>query len=270
MMAISGNDGDKDIESAGLDGVAPVEETVAEDRLGLDDDDEQLPWLESPEDYDQEGPDSGRILGFALIGLLALAAIVGGIWWASNRGESSMVVADGSTIEAPDAPYKSKPEDPGGKTFAGTGDTSFKVGEGKVSDGQIASDTAPKPGIDRDQVGAKAGAKTGSDAKSDTAGKLAVKPATVPKPKPSATPETASGSVPVQVGAYSNKSAAEAGWNTLYGRHEALKGVKYRIVEGQADIGTVYRLQAMAGSAAAANSLCSALKADGAACQVKR
>jgi len=41
-------------------------------------------------------------------------------------------------------------------------------------------------------------------------------------------------------------------------------------VEGEADIGTVYRLQAVAGDAASANRLCSALKGDGVACQVKR
>ncbi len=46
--------------------------------------------------------------------------------------------------------------------------------------------------------------------------------------------------------------------------------MKHRVVEGTADIGTVYRLQALAPNAEAANALCSTLKAAGVACQVKR
>jgi hypothetical protein len=41
------------------------------------------------------------------------------------------------------------------------------------------------------------------------------------------------------------------------------------VVEGKADIGTVYRLQALAGDAAGATDLCARLKAAGVACQVK-
>jgi hypothetical protein len=41
------------------------------------------------------------------------------------------------------------------------------------------------------------------------------------------------------------------------------------VVEGQADIGTVYRLQAITADAGAAHALCSQLKAAGLACQVK-
>jgi hypothetical protein len=42
------------------------------------------------------------------------------------------------------------------------------------------------------------------------------------------------------------------------------------VVEGKADIGTVYRLQALAGDTGAATSLCSHLEADGVKCQVKK
>jgi len=41
------------------------------------------------------------------------------------------------------------------------------------------------------------------------------------------------------------------------------------VLQGTADIGTVYRLQAVAPDAAAANALCATLKASGVACQVK-
>jgi hypothetical protein len=52
--------------------------------------------------------------------------------------------------------------------------------------------------------------------------------------------------------------------------HSVLSGVRHRVVEGKADIGTVYRLQAVPGDAAAANALCGRLKAGGLACQVKQ
>lgn len=252
MIVDSMDDGKKDhgddamTQGAGLD---PAED---ETLLDFDDDDGALPWLESDDGIAEEGPDTSRIIGFALFGLLALAAIIGGIWWASNRAATGDVEPDGSVIAAPEGPYKVKPDDPGGKTFAGTGDASFKVGEGQETEGQVAAQPAPKP----------------SPAASATP---AAKPSATPETAPSATtPATASTSVPVQVGAYSTKAQAEAGWSVLYGQHEALKGIKYRIVEGQADIGTVYRLQAMAPGVSAANSLCDRLKADGASCQVKR
>ena len=41
------------------------------------------------------------------------------------------------------------------------------------------------------------------------------------------------------------------------------------MIEGKADIGTVYRLQAIAADAAAARTLCGQLRSAGLACQVK-
>jgi hypothetical protein len=76
--------------------------------------------------------------------------------------------------------------------------------------------------------------------------------------------------VGVQVGAYSSKAAAEAGWDKLVGQAGgALSGLSHRVVEGSADIGKVYRLQAVAGDAGAANALCAKLKGAGISCQVK-
>ncbi len=249
MMIANPDDGRKDDDNlAEFDNADTPDANAEEERLGFEDDDEQLPWLESADDADEEGPDTGRMVGFALIGLLALAAIVGGIWWASHRNSNPHLVADGSTIEAPEGPYKSKPEDPGGKTFAGTGDTSFKVGEGKTSEGRLDANAVAKPGIDAAQAGDKP--KSASAATQDAAGDA--------------------GGIGVQLGAYVTKEAATAGWNTLVGKHELLKGRNHRIVEGQADIGTVYRLQVVAGDLEGANSLCQSLKAQGAACQVKR
>lgn len=207
--------------------------------------DEALPWLEGDGDDDNEGVDTARIVGFALIGLILLAAIVGGIWYASRDRADPELLADGSTIEAPEGPYKQRPEDPGGKVHEGTGDTSFAVAEGQSREGQVAADPVARPSIDRQQAQA---------------------PATRPTPTPRAAD---TGGVGVQVAAYSDRQSAERGWNQLVGQYSALSGLRHRVVEGRADIGTVYRLQAVTADVAAANELCNKLKRAGAACQVK-
>lgn len=209
--------------------------------LDLQDIDERLPWLESDDDLDQAANEGGRVLGFVVGGLVALAAIVGGIWWISHRGDEPVAVADGGVIEAPKAAYKEAPKSPGGKTFDGTGDSSFAVSEGQTRAARLGETPATK---------------------------ASASPAA--KPTPGATSAPAAGGVGVQVGAYSNKASAEAGWTRLQQGNDALAGVSHRVVEGKADIGTVYRLQAVAGDLAAANALCGKLKAAGVACQVKR
>lgn len=207
-------------------------------RLDLDEE-ERLPWLESVDDEDDYGNDSGRLVTFLIGGLVVLAALVGGIWWATHRGDGNELQADGSVIEAPKTPYKEAPKDPGGKTFAGTGDTSYAVSAGQTR--------APKLERGGEVIA------TASDAAKSSA------PAT---PAPTG--------VGVQIGAYTSLATAEAGWTRLSSQHgTVLSGVKHRVVEGKADIGTVYRLQAMAGDAAGANDLCARLKDAGVACQVK-
>ena len=214
----------------------------AEEELALADGEERLPWLESDDDYEQPGGDTGRIVAFAAVGLLAVVIIVGAIWWfTQNRADESMVAA-GGVIEAPDEPYRTRPQDPGGRQVEGTGDTSFEVAEGQTVEGRIAgSGAVPRPTIDREQDDA-----------------------------PSPTPTASAGGVGVQVGAYSSRAAAEAGWSQLSGRIEALQGRNHRIVQGTADSGTVYRLQAVTGSVAEADTLCRSIKSQGGDCQVKR
>ena len=230
-----------------------------ENELAFETPDERLPWLES--DGDGEDPpafDTGRLVGLGAIMLVALAVLVGAIWFIANRGTGSGPVADGSLIAAPSKPYKERPANPGGKTFAGTGDTSYAVGEGKEVEGRLATTAPPPP------------AATGSVPTAPVA--TTVPESSKPTPKPSATtPPDArlpSGTA-VQVGAYSSRADAEAGWRRLTGQTDALSGVSYRIIAGRADIGTVYRLQAVGGNRTAAQTLCSTLKAAGIACQVK-
>lgn len=225
--------------------------------LALSEDD-SLPWLESDDQEDEGGLDTTQIVGFAL-GLLVLTAlIIGGLWWWANRDSSDAPIADGSTIEAPDSSYKERPEDPGGKEYAGTGDVAPGVGEGQSRDGRL-------------KEGGSASVTSGKITQEASVGGSKTQDATRPSIATRSTkeePQPSSGPV-VQVGAYNTKAAAQTGWATLQSQTEALNGVSHRIVKGQADIGTVYRLQATPGDLAAARALCSRLKSDGVACQVK-
>ncbi len=230
-------------------GSSEFDEAAQTSRLALGDE-ERLPWLESADDvdYDQPASNSGRVIAFIALAVLLLAAIIGGIYWLSHRG-ATQTAADGSLIEASKEPYKIAPQNPGGKTFQGTGDSSFKVSEGEKPGANLAGSAAtpaPKPGP----------AAPASAAGSATGG--------------GATGASAVGGVGVQVGAFGSSASAEAAWAKLVGQHDALKGLTHRAVEGKADIGTVYRLQAVTHDLAAASALCNKLQAEGLKCQVKR
>ena len=224
----------------------------AERELALENPEERLPWLESDDDgEDAAGFDTGRLIGLGLLLLIARVLVVGAVWFIANRGLSNEPAPDGSLIAAPETPYKERPANPGGKTFAGTGDTSYAVGAGKEVQGKLAT-AAPTP---------------------PAAVALATPTATASaQPAPSPSPAAEAGLPPgtaVQVGAYSTRADAEAGWRRLNGQTDALSGVSHRIIMGRADIGTVYRLQAAGGSKAGAVALCERLKSAGIACQVK-
>jgi hypothetical protein len=214
-------------------------EPLETEQLALSDEDERLPWLESSDDeeYDEEGSDWGQTARLGILAVLALGAIVGGIYWATHRNPDPALIADGSVVPADDKPYKEAPKDPGGKTFDGTGDTSFAVSEGQTRPGQIASGApAPAPATPASQAGAA----------------------------------PAAGGVGVQVGAFSSKDKAETAWTQLGSKAGgALSGVSHRVIQGTAEAGTVYRLQAVAPDAGAAQALCGKLKAAGISCQVK-
>ena len=51
-----------------------------ESELALIDGDERLPWLESDDELDEQGVDTGRVVAFALLGLIAVLLIVGTLW----------------------------------------------------------------------------------------------------------------------------------------------------------------------------------------------
>ena len=85
--------------------------------------------------------------------LLLIVLLLGAVWFFTRDPGAGAVIADGSTIEAPDEPYKTRPDDPGGREVEGTGDTSYEVAEGQQVEGQIAPGV-PVPSIDRQQAAA--------------------------------------------------------------------------------------------------------------------
>lgn len=228
------------------------------DRLGYepeqlsltDDDSDRLPWLESGEyEDDERALDTGRLLGFALVAFLLLAAALGAFWWFSRASSGNELQPEGTLIAAEAGPYKVRPTDPGGKVFEGTGDTSFAVGEGQTREGTLAAKGEPAPSVIPSPTST---------------------PSASPSAQASPEPTVVAAGASVQVGAYASQAAADAGWVSLQRQTDKLSGVSHRVVKGTADIGTVYRLQALPGDITAARQLCAALKADGVACQVKR
>ncbi len=240
----------------GIDGTREGEEWNGEDgepleteQLALTDEDDRLPWLESAgdDDYVDESSDSSGMMKLVLMGLVALAVLIGAIWWATHRSPDPALTADGSLIQADGQPYKEAPKDPGGKQFDGTGDSSFAVSEGQNRPAQLggAEKAAPAPAATNADAAAKPGVNVGQGA-------------------------APTGGVGVQVGAYSSKDTAEAEWSKLVGKSKGvLSGVSHRVVAGTADNGTIYRLQAVAPDAATATALCGKLKAAGLQCMVK-
>ena len=131
-------DEDGEFDGAALDEDDHEHAFEGED-LGLVSDDDALPWLESSDYEEIESVDAWRITGFVVLGLVVLALLVGGVWYFTSRTGEGTPIADGSTIEAPEGPYKERPEDPGGKTFEGTGDMAPAVGEGETREGRLAN-----------------------------------------------------------------------------------------------------------------------------------
>lgn len=218
------------------------------DDLELIESDEHLPWLEVEEEDEAEPAfATSRLVLLGVLSLVVVGALVALAWFAMGA-TSDEPPADGSLVEAPDEPYKTKPDDPGGKEYAGTGDTSFAVGEGQTRESKLGEkQVMPEPPADADEIAGPSLATTLNEGE-----------------RPQERPGTY-----VQVGAYPKRSDAREAWGRLMRQTEALNGVRHRVVEAEVDIGTVYRLQATMGSNAEARALCGRLKSDGLACFVK-
>lgn len=258
FSALGGFEDDREEEREFAQGDDEPDAYEGGNRLSLGDDDVRLPWLEGDDEYEEEsGSGLGQGLLLGVLGLLALGLIVGGLFWALRGQSSHEQQAEGGIVAAPTEPYKTKPANPGGEVVAGTGDTSFAVAEGQSRDAQMAAKSGDAP---------VEAAKPGF-ASLDKPGAASASPAT--SPVAAASVATATSGPGLQVGAYTSRETAEAGWATLQRRHASLSGVAHRVVQGQADFGTVFRLQAVPGDLAATRSLQAKLKAEGVESTVK-
>tara|TARA_R110000824_G_scaffold32788_8_gene105698 strand:- start:19850 stop:20488 length:639 start_codon:yes stop_codon:yes gene_type:complete len=204
--------------------------------LDLDDED-RLPWLESAEDYDDDGEYSPvRVALFVGAGLLLLAAIVGGIYWMQNR-DGGGLDGSGELIAAQEGDYKVRPDDPQARQFEGEGDASFAASEGKETPAQLGDAVATEAPI------RKADAAPAADA---------------------------AGSALIQLGAFSSASLADSSWAGYARRFESISALPKKILPGTVDGGTIYRLNAVAPSREAAQEICNNLKAAGESCLVVR
>lgn len=131
-----------------------VDDEPQDQPLGLDADDDRLPWLESADDAASNDGTVGKIIGFILLGLVGLSILLAGIYWLGGQGGAPE--GDGSLIAAPEGDYKVRPKDKQEQKVEGTGDASFAVSQGQQPQGQLAdaAGTPPPEGSALVQLGA--------------------------------------------------------------------------------------------------------------------
>jgi hypothetical protein len=214
-----------------------------------------LPWLQEVEDEDApRGISAGKMLAGLLVVLVIAALVAATFFWLGRREPG--VPAAPELIEAPDGPYKVKPQDPGGLDIAGEGQTAFETSAGEDVDSRLNI-----PGEPQTHPQAPPKRIPPNETKEPV-------PAEEPAP-PAPVPSGASGSV-IQLGAYRNTAQAERAWSALSTRFGALAGLTKVVVPYSAGGSSGYRLRAAAGSPEQARQVCQALQAAGESCFIAR
>ncbi len=216
----------------------------AEERLAFEDEDDSLPWLEDDAEYEEDRGFDARLIWITLAGLVVIGSVLFALWWLLRDGPQADAVADGSTIEAPNQPYKERPEDPGGRQVEGTGDTAYQVAGGESQRGRLADtpEEAASPSIDLEQNDSEGEADKRVETNSN---------------------------VYVQIGAYTSRSDANDAWVRARGRYSVLSGMSNRVVEAQVNGATVYRLQAITSDRATGDATCRAIREQGGDCYIR-
>ena len=204
---------------------------IENEGLGLEDSD-QLPWLETADDYEYDNsPSIYRVLLYIIMVFLLIASIVAAYFWYKNRSNDSNTQGDGELITAQEGDYKVAPEDRLGKEFEGEGDASFAASEGQKLSSTIGEEET------NEEI--KADGPIGSDLSA------------------------------IQLGAFSDVASATNAWTNLVKRFGFLSDDQRKILEGTVDGGRkIYRLQAITNDKKQANDICSKLKAAGENCLV--
>ena len=213
------------------------------DELGEED---RLPWLEAvEEDEDRDGPSIAKLIAAIVIGLAAIAVVVGGLFWWGNRNRAD---GNGELIAAPEGDYKVRPDQPGGMNATGEGDTAAAASAGAVPKGQINTQAVPEAPVARPAP---------APPRQQT-------PAARPPASAPARPAPASGPT-IQLGAFSTSAGATNAWRALSGRFRYLAPLGHSVVPVQSGGRTLYRLRASGPDAAG---ICRRLQVAGEDCAV--
>ena len=235
------------------------------DHMDLREED-RLPWLETVEPDEKDGPAVGRVVVAVLVGLGVLALIILGIYKLQQRP-----AADGQLIQAQEGDYKVKPDDPGGLKVEGEGNAAIATSAGKSGNGAIDLNAVPEQPVDGHRVtpGAAPTAAGGRNAVSQvppSGGRLV---ATTPvAPSQSGVPGTANGGSLVQLGAFPTEAIANAAWTSFAKRFAYLAPLGQSVQPVATGGRTLYRLRVNAGSANQAADICGRLRVAGETCFV--
>lgn len=235
---------------------------------------DRLPWLESAEVEDEEGPSVWRVLGMILLGLaLTLAAIFvfTGLQRRNAANAPQVAGSEGGLIKAPEGPYKTKPDAPGGMKVEGEGDTVFATSEGGAKSGSVDVSKVPEAPVAGKTVAPPKPADKGS-ARVVAAVPASGGPIAAKAPPATARPATqpGGGSAVVQLGSFPTESGANSAWAALSKRFGYLAPLGKAIERADVNGSTVFRLRVNAGSATAASELCGKLKVAGENCFIPR
>jgi SPOR domain len=233
---------------------------------------DRLPWLEAVDSDDDDGVSSGKLLGLIGAALLALAVVIGGVWWL--RGQKNGPNGDGTLIAAQEGDYKVKPDEVGGMKVEGQGDAAFAASEGAEANGKVDTGSTPEAPISgKKAVPAPASGAGTRSATTSVAGSSALgtgRPVAGPIASPPQGANVAVAAAPgtglVQLGAYNSEGSANQAWSALAQRHPVLAGLGKSVVPAAIGGATMYRLRVSAGANAA--SVCAKLKSAGAGCMV--
>lgn len=228
-------------------------------------DNDRLPWLETAEE-ETDAASTTRLIGAVLVGLAAIAAILGGIYWFQHRAPAP---GNGQLIAAQEGDYKVKPDDPGGLKVDGEGDAAVATsGGGKGGSGKIAVGSLPEtPVVGRKAADAAHGGP-GASAVSATAAGPAGKLSAPAPGKPVTVASGGGAGAVVQLGAFPSEAAANGAWTAQSKRFDYLAALGKSVQKAEVNGRTFYRLRVNAGSASAAQELCGKLKVAGEGCLV--
>ena len=219
-------------------------------------DEDRLPWLEAVDEEDEgEGPSIVKLIVAVLIGLAAIGGIVGGVFWLANRDEAPAAGGDAELIKAQEGAYKVRPDDPGGMTVEGEGDTAFAASAGEDSKGAIDTSKMPEAPV------------TSAEPKQAQPQPKAEEPllkAPAPTNEQPSRP-AAGGGATIQLGAFSSQAGANDAWKAMSGRFKYLAPLSHSVVPVTTGGRTLYRLRASGPEAA---NLCGRLRVAGESCVV--